>query len=180
MKQLSNETTQQETRDVKIADLKPYDSRINVVFKVINLDEKREITSAKTGETHTVCDVTVGDETGTIVMALWDDDIDVIAEDGTAKIINGHVNVFKRSLRLSKGKYGSLEANVEVEFEDVNSENKRSDEEHEPRRRFRRSYGDDRGGGGGRGGDRGGDRGGGRGGYGQRDRGSSNQGGNRW
>ncbi|MHA1167102.1 MAG: single-stranded DNA-binding protein [Candidatus Hodarchaeales archaeon] len=162
---MSEEINQQETRDVKIADLKPYDSRINVAFKVLNLDERREITSAKTGETHTVCDVTVGDETGTIIMALWDDDIDLIEEDGTAKIINGHVNVFKRSLRLSKGKYGSLEANIDVDFESVNSENNRSDEEHEPRRRFRRSYGD-----------RGGGR---RGGYGQRDRGGYNQG-NRW
>ncbi|MFW9992751.1 MAG: single-stranded DNA-binding protein [Candidatus Odinarchaeota archaeon] len=147
MKILSYEN---ETRDVKIEDLKPYDSRINVVFKVVSKEEKREITSAKTGETHTVCDVVVGDDTGIITMALWNEDIDMVEEGEAAKIVNGHVNVFKSSMRLSKGKYGTLETNIDAEIGDVNLENDRSAEEHEPRQRR----------GGFRGGDRGGFRGG--------------------
>ncbi|MFW9995963.1 MAG: single-stranded DNA-binding protein [Candidatus Odinarchaeota archaeon] len=146
-----------ETRDVKIEDLKPYDSRINVVFKVVSKEEKREITSRAGGDTHTVCDVVVGDDTGIITMALWDDDIDMVEEGETAKIVNGHVNVFRSSMRLSKGKYGSLDTNVTPAIDDVNAENDRSAEEHERRQR-RRDYG---GGGGDRGGyGRGGDRGG--------------------
>ncbi|MHA2298771.1 MAG: single-stranded DNA-binding protein [Candidatus Hodarchaeales archaeon] len=146
-----------ETRDVKIEDLKPYDSRINVIFKVVSKEEKREITSAKTGETHTVCDIVVGDDSGIVTMALWNEDIDMLEEGEVAKIVNGYVNIFRSSMRLSKGKYGSFETNVDVTIDEVNHDNDRSAEEHE--RRQRRSYGGDRGGYG-RGGDRGGDRGG--------------------
>ncbi|MHA2272278.1 MAG: single-stranded DNA-binding protein [Candidatus Hodarchaeales archaeon] len=151
--------TQYETTAKTIAELQPYDKRIDVIFKVISKGETREVTSRRSGETHTVCDITVADATGSIILTLWDADIDAVTEDSCYKIANGYINIFGSSMRLAKGKYGELQDTDEA-IDDANLDNDRSSEEHQ--RRFRQRRG---GFGGGGGGDRGGygDRGGGRG-----------------
>jgi replication factor A1 len=164
-----------ETHDVKIGDVKALEKHINATFKVLERSEEREI-STKSGDSHRVCDFTVADDTGSITMTLWNEDIDFIEDGEVFKLSNGFVNVFQNSLRLSKGKYGEL-AKDETDLSEVDTENNRSSEHVEdPRRRSyggggggRGGYGGGRGGGG-YGGDRGGDRGGGYGGG--RDRGS--------
>jgi replication factor A1 len=153
--------TQYETTAKTIAELQPYDKRIDVVFKVISKGETREVTSRRSGETHTVCDITVGDSTGSIILTLWDADIDAVTEENCYKIANGYINIFGSSMRLAKGKYGELQDTDEA-IDDVNLENDRSSEEHQ--RRFRPRRGGYGGGGRGEYGDR--DRGG----YGDRDR----------
>ena len=162
-----------ETHDVKIGDVKPLEKHLDVIFKVFEKEEEREINS-KSGDTHRVCDFTVADETGSITLTCWNEDIDALELEKVYKLANGFANVFRNSLRLSKGKFGTLTEDPTI-FEEVNSENNRSSEHVEDPRR--RSYGGGGGrGGGGYGGDRGG-RGGGRGGGG-RDRRSG--GGSRW
>jgi len=148
-----------ETKDVKIGEVKPLDKRLNVVFKVVETGEEREI-SKRSGETHRVCDFVVADDTGSITLTLWNEDIDAISVENIYKLSNGFANVFQNSLRLSKGKYGEI-AEDSTEFENINQENNRSSEHVEDPRR--RSYG-----GGGYGGGRGGGRGGGYGGGGDR------------
>ncbi|MFX0150362.1 MAG: single-stranded DNA-binding protein [Candidatus Hodarchaeota archaeon] len=147
-----------ETHDVKISDVKPLEKRINVVFKVVEKNDEREI-NKRSGETHRVCDFQVADETGSIVLTLWNEDIDQMELDSVYKLTNGFANVFQNSLRLSKGKYGSI-TDDSTSLDEVNEENNRSSEHVEdPRRRSydnRRSYGGGgSGGGGGYGGGRG-------------------------
>ena len=142
-----------ETHDVKIEDVKPLEKHINVIFKVIERNEEREINS-RSGETHRVCDFSVADETGQITLTLWNEDIDAVETEKVYKLSNGFANIFQNSLRLSKGKFGNLTEDSTV-FADVNEENNRSAERIEdPRQKQyqRRSYGG--GGGGGYGGDR--------------------------
>jgi replication factor A1 len=129
----------EETHDVKIADVKPLEKRVNVIFQVIEKTEEREITK-QSGETHRVCDFQVADDTGSIILTLWNEDIDAMEIDSVYKLQNGFVNVFRNNLRLSKGKYGSIEKD-EFVFDEVNEENNRSSEHVEdPRRRsYRRS-----------------------------------------
>jgi len=164
-----------ETHEAKIDAVKPLEKHLDVVFKVCEKDEEREITN-KSGETHRVCDFTVADETGSIVITLWNEDIDALEIEKVFKLTNGFANVFRNSLRLSKGKFGALAEDSTV-FDEINTENNRSSEHVEDPRR--RSYGGG-GGGGGRGGGSygggGGGRGGGsggRGGGGRSDRGRS-------
>lgn len=157
------EDTQYETTAKTIAELQPYDKRIDVVFKVVSKGETREVTSRRSSETHTVCDITVGDATGSIILTLWDTDIDAVAEESCYKIANGYINIFGSSMRLAKGKYGELhDADDSEAIDEVNLDNDRSSEEHE--RRFRQRRGGFGGGGGYGGG--GGGRGRGGGGYG--------------
>lgn len=124
-----------ELPNVKIGELRPYQNRFRVVYKVIDKGEVREITSRKTpDEIHRMCNVTVADDTGTIILTAWDDDIDFHEVEEMYAMINGYVNIYRDSMRLARGRYGHFEA-TEASFDEVNLENRRSEEIHERRPR---------------------------------------------
>jgi replication factor A1 len=163
---------EREPIEATVAELKPRMKNVTISFKVISIGEQREIESRKDGTSHRVCDITVGDSSGTVQVPLWDDTIDEVEENTTYNLTNGYTGLFRGNLRLNVGRYGKLEA-AEEGIEEVNMEVDMSAEEHEDDRP-RRSYGGGgRGGGGYGGGGRGGGGGyggGGGGGYGGRDR----------
>ncbi len=144
--------TEYETTAKTIAEIDPYDKRIDVVFRIISKGEVREVLNKRSQENHSVCDITVGDSSASIILTLWNEDIDAVSVDSTYRIKNGYINIFNNSMRLAKGKYGQLES-VEGsdEISDVNADKNRSDEEHQRQYRERRPS---RGFGGGGGGDR--------------------------
>ncbi len=170
---------------IKVSELGPYSKQVNTTVKVVQKGEARETVSRQDGTTHRVLDALVGDETGTIYMTLWDDNIDKVNEGDSVNVKNGYVRPFKGSMRLNIGRYGTLEP-AETPLGDVNTQNNLSDKVVEEERPYRpyggggRGYGGGRGGGGGYGRGGGGyggggggygrSRGGGRG-YGDRDRG---------
>ncbi len=163
--------------NVKISTLGPYSKQVNTTVKVVQKGEARETVSRQDGTAHRVLDALVGDETGTIYMTLWDDNIDKVNEGDSVNVKNGYVRPFKGSMRLNIGRYGTLEPS-ETALGEVNTQNNLSDKvvEETPYRSFGggRRFGGGGGGGyggGGYGGGRGGsDRGRGRG-YGGRGRG---------
>ena len=155
-----------QTTQVKIGELKPTSRRIDVLVNVIQKQDEREV-STRDGGSHKVADFLVGDETGCIILSLWDADITKIEPGKVYKILNGYVTVFQNSMRISTGKYGSIAPSDESV--EVNTDNNMSDKQVEnPRRRFTR--GGSSGGYGGRGGGRGGGSGGGFGDFGSRGR----------
>jgi replication factor A1 len=135
---------------VKVGDLNTYSRGVNTTVKVVSKTEPREVTSRSDGSAHRVCEALVGDETGSLYLTLWDDAIDDVVEEQVLKITNGYVNLFRGSMRLNIGRYGSSEVVEEAPFEDVNLDNNLSSKQFErPQRgygRGRGSYGDrDRG-----------------------------------
>ncbi|MHA1991398.1 MAG: single-stranded DNA-binding protein [Candidatus Hodarchaeales archaeon] len=140
-----------EIKDVKVKDLQPFENKFRLNFKVIEKSEEREVTNKNNpSEKHRISDVTVADDTGAIILSAWDDDIDFLAEGSFFKIENGYVNVFRDSMRLSKGKFGDFQP-IEDDFE-VDTSSNRSDETHERypnRSNYNRNQGYNRGGGGG-------------------------------
>ncbi|MFX0182771.1 MAG: single-stranded DNA-binding protein [Candidatus Hodarchaeota archaeon] len=135
----SQEKEDIELKEMKISDLTPFDRRLQVTFVVIEKGESRTITSKKTNEEHTLADIKVGDETGTIILTLWDGTIDQVSEGSTYVVKNGYINVFQQHMRLALGKWGTLEESEDtVELDAVNMDNDRSEEIHEDRRRRRR------------------------------------------
>src|SRR5208282_919843 len=158
---------------VKVSELGPYSKQVNTTVKVVQKGEARETVSRQDGTTHRVLDALVGDETGTIYMTLWDDNIGKVNEGDSVNVKNGYVRPFKGSMRLNIGRYGTLEP-AESPLGDVNTQNNLSDKVVEEERPYRpyggggRGYGGGRGGGGGygRGGGGGGGYGRGGGGYG--------------
>jgi len=129
-----------ETPNVNISELKPLENNLNVVFKVTKRSNERTVKN-RIGKTQRVCDFTISDPTGTITLTLWNEDIDILKEDSVYKLSNGYANVFKNSLQLSKGKYGSIAEDNTV-FETINEENNRSVERiADPRRDSNRNRG---------------------------------------
>ena len=143
--------------EAKVGELTPQSRAVNVTAKVVSKSEIREIPLGRDGNAHKVCDALVGDETGSVYLTLWDDNIEKVNEEDTLRIENGYVTLFKGSMRLNIGKYGKM-APAEKPFEgEVNTENNVSSKTYEQERRpFRRGGGgggyggrDRRGGGGG-------------------------------
>jgi replication factor A1 len=129
---------------------------VNVTAKVVSKSEIRDIPMGRDGSAHRVCDALVGDETGSVYLTLWDDNIEKVSDNDSIRVENGYVTLFKGNMRLNIGKYGKLEMAKEPLAVEVNTENNVSSKTYEQERRpYRRSggYGGGRGGyGGGRGG----------------------------
>jgi replication factor A1 len=93
-----------------------------LTVKVLSKTPTREIISRSDGSKHSLSNALVGDETGCIYLTLWDDNIERVKEGETIVIKNGYVSLFKGSMRLNVGKYGSIE-HSEKQIEGVNEEN---------------------------------------------------------
>lgn len=120
---------------VKVNQLSPQSKKVNVVVKVLSIGETKEIASKFGGMTR-VTEAVVGDETGTILMSLWEDQVNEIKENEVIEITNGYVSLVRSHMRLNVGKYGSM-AKSETEINEVNEENDMSSKEYEyQRRRF--------------------------------------------
>lgn len=136
-----------ESKDlIKVEKLTPYSRGVNVIVKVVSKSEVRNVTGR--GGPHTVSDALVGDETGSVVLTLWDDTIGQIDEEDTISITNGYVNLFRGNMRLNIGRYGSFEVLDESPITEVNTENNLSMKQYEQERRYepyRPRYGGRRG-----------------------------------
>ena len=140
--------------NVKVESLDPESRQVNVTVKVVSKGQARETTSRRDGSTHRVVDALVGDETGSVYLTLWDDNIDKANEGDTISIKNGYISLFRGSMRLNIGRYGSMEASDRT-IENVNADNNLSNKEFPEQRRrypsFRPRYRDEGYGGRGRG-----------------------------
>jgi replication factor A1 len=121
---------------MKVEELKPRTRQIELHFQVASIGEQREVVSRRDGSTHNLVEVVVGDETGTVIMTLWDDDIGKVEEGKTYKLENGYTTLFRGTIRLNSGRYGTIEE-LDEEIE-ANTENNISEKEFKSS--FRRGY----------------------------------------
>ncbi len=139
---------------MKINELKPFAKKVEVVVKAVGKNEVREVQSKLDNSTHKVTEATVGDDTGTILLTLWDEAIDKVEIGKTYKIANAFTSLFKNTLRLNLGRYGELsESEDEIQVDESNNVSEKEIEYRGPR------FGNRDRGGGGRGGYGGGGRG---------------------
>jgi replication factor A1 len=82
--------------------------RVDVEAQVTEKGNPREVTSRYKDETYTVADAMVADETGSIKLTLWNEQIDQVNVNDKIKIENGYVTSFKGEIQLNVGKYGKL------------------------------------------------------------------------
>lgn len=106
---------------VKVIDLSENDTRINVFIKVIEKQTERSYFSRKDNQPHKVAEFLVGDETATIILTAWDDQIAKIKPGNIYRITNGFVNSFNGYLRLNVGRYSQIVEANDYEIEDVNT-----------------------------------------------------------
>lgn len=63
---------------MKVGDLKEYSRSVELVVKVISKGEVSEVSRESDKLVHRVAGFLVGDETGSIILTLWDDIIDKV------------------------------------------------------------------------------------------------------
>ena len=82
--------------------------KVDLEAQVVDKSEPREVRSRYTNETYRVADATIEDETGTITLTLWNEQVDQVNMGDRVKIENGYIKSFRGELQLNSGKYGSL------------------------------------------------------------------------
>jgi replication factor A1 len=82
--------------------------RVSVEAKVMEKSDPREVLSRFKDETHKVATAIIADETGTIKLTLWNEQINQVNVDNTVKVENGYVTSFKGEIQLNVGRYGKL------------------------------------------------------------------------
>jgi len=132
---MSDEETSESKELIKVEKLGPNSREVNIVVKVVSKSEVRNVTG-RDYSVHRVADALVGDETGSVVLTLWDENIDKINEEATLRITNGYVNLFRGNMRLNIGRYGSYQILEETPIKEVNTENNLSEKRYEQERRY--------------------------------------------
>ncbi|KAA0007542.1 MAG: hypothetical protein DRN01_05080 [Thermoplasmata archaeon] len=94
---------------MKISELKPQNSFDELVVKIVEKNEPREIVR-RFGGSARVCDLVGKDDDGdTVQITLWNDEIDQVQVDETVKITNGWVKEWNNQLQVSTGRNGKIE-----------------------------------------------------------------------
>ena len=92
---------------MNISELTPGTGNVEVKGEIVEIEAPREFN--KNGRTLRVANATLRDESGTITLVLWNDDIDKVQAGNNVKVTNGYVNVWKDTPQLTLGKFGKLE-----------------------------------------------------------------------
>jgi replication factor A1 len=82
--------------------------KIDVEGEITEISESRTVNLRMGGEAR-VADAVLNDETGSIKVSLWDDQIDMVKVGAKIKIENGYTNSFRGEIRVNVGRYGTLE-----------------------------------------------------------------------
>jgi len=120
----------------KVKDLTPTSKQVNLLAKVASLGEQREITP-RYGSPRKLVEATIGDETGTVILTLWEEQVNAVQKDDVIQIDNGFVSLVRGHIRLNVGKYGTL-SKSEQDVPEVNGSLDVSAQEHAQERRFNR------------------------------------------
>ena len=91
-----------------IKDLQDGQKRVSIEAKVVEKSEVREVKSKFKDETYRIVDAVVADETGSIKLTLWNDQINMVNVGDNIKIENGYITSFKGEIQLNVGKFGKL------------------------------------------------------------------------
>ena len=144
----------------KVRDLTPSSKQVNVHAKVVNVGDAKEV-MGKYGDPRKVAEAVIGDDTATIILSLWNEQIGSVSKEDVILVDNGYVSLVRGHMRLNVGRYGTLTKSTDP-ISDVNSSLDMSQQEFEMERRsfggggYRDrgagGYGGPRGGGGGSGG----------------------------
>jgi replication factor A1 len=93
---------------VKVKELRDGMKRVNIKGTVTEKSDPREVTSRFKDQTYRVATVVMADDTGTIKLTLWNDQIEMVNVNDIVRIENGYVTSFRGEIQLNVGKFGTL------------------------------------------------------------------------
>ncbi len=92
---------------MNISEIKPGQGKIDVEGTISDKGDVREF--QKFGKVGRVCNAKLKDESGSVAVTLWNEQIDQTQNGAKVKITNGYASEWQGELQLSTGKYGKLE-----------------------------------------------------------------------
>jgi replication factor A1 len=92
----------------RIEDLHDGQQRVIVEGVVEKISEPRTVPSRKTGEDLQVADVTLSDDTGSVKLVLWNNQIPQVKARTSIRIEEGFVKTYRDELQMSVGKWGMI------------------------------------------------------------------------
>ncbi|MGC8479695.1 MAG: OB-fold nucleic acid binding domain-containing protein [Candidatus Micrarchaeia archaeon] len=114
---------------MNISELKAGASNVQIEAVVSEKSEPREVVT-KYGKRLNVANAVLKDDTGSIAISLWGNDINTIEVGDKVKVTNGYVGEFRGTPQLSTGKYGKIEV-IEKGSGEVQASEEQADEESE-------------------------------------------------
>ncbi|MBU0535723.1 MAG: hypothetical protein KKE20_02070 [Nanoarchaeota archaeon] len=92
---------------MNISELKPKQGKADITAEVVEKSEPREFN--KFGKAGKVCNAKIKDDSGSISLTLWNEQVDQVKVGDKIQIQNGYVNEWQGEMQLSTGKFGTLE-----------------------------------------------------------------------
>ena len=92
---------------MKISELNMGQGNVEVEGTVKEIGEAK--TFNKFGKDLSVANAMLEDDSGSIKLTLWNDDVTRFKDGDKLKVVNGYVNEFQGEKQLTSGKFGSLE-----------------------------------------------------------------------
>jgi len=122
---------------MNISELTIGQGRVNVEGIIKSIGNTRSFT--KYGKQLTVANAILSDDSGSITLTLWNDDVTRFKEGDKIKVLNGWVGEFQGEKQLTSGKYGSIEKldagdnqeKIHEEIDGQDEQNETSDETRE-------------------------------------------------
>jgi replication factor A1 len=96
-----------ETENPRIKDLKSGMKRVDLEARILEIQKPKSVFT-RFGNSATVTNAKVTDETGTIYLSLWNDQIDTVSVGDIIQVENGHVVTFRGERQLRVGKRGHV------------------------------------------------------------------------
>jgi len=94
---------------MKINELKPGMSNVNLKAKIIELKEPREV-NTKFGTTVVLTEVVLEDDSGNVKLTLWGEQADNLETEQEVEITGGFTKEFRDEIQLTLGRKGSIKA----------------------------------------------------------------------
>jgi replication factor A1 len=93
---------------LKIGELQSGMKRVEIEASVVDKGAPRQVKARFGDEMFNVADAIVQDDSGSIKLTLWNEQIDQVNIGDNIKIENGYVTSFKGEIQLNVGKFGKL------------------------------------------------------------------------
>ncbi|MEM2904251.1 MAG: OB-fold nucleic acid binding domain-containing protein [Candidatus Bathyarchaeia archaeon] len=92
---------------MNISELKDGMRSVNVQGRVTSISSVRNVVT-RSGQPGRVATAELVDDSGTVKLTLWNENIDAVAVGDTVQIENGYVTSFRGETQLNVGRYGKI------------------------------------------------------------------------
>ncbi|XP_075518400.1 uncharacterized protein At4g28440-like [Primulina tabacum] len=109
----------QKKQYAKVSQLRPFDTGVTLIVKVVSA----KVVAQRSRAHGRFSECLVGDETGMIIFAARNDQVDLANDDNTLILSNAKIDMFKGSMRLAVDRSGRVEAGEPASFKVEESNN---------------------------------------------------------